>query len=366
MSLLHGRWLILLMVATIAGCGSRPRGGGADGRASLINPMEARQVGYAPRWNTTLALPRGEDITHAEVLGDLIVTVEAPSNLVTAMRLRDGEIIWQREVGRRHSRLFHPFRRGDVIYVNSENQVFGLAASSGAVTRLGRLDYPVETGPGVVEDLAIFGSAHRRVFAHHIDANASRWSYEMSAAVRATPTPADNNIVVADANGVTAMLNGITGEPLWRRPSFGAILARPAVSADAVYVASEDQSLYSYNRVTGRDRWAPYRAGVRLREDPVVLETSLYLPVPGRGLVSINPDTGRELWVFPERAQPILLREQRLLVNTGRSLAIVDNATGGTLARASTERVQRVLTGPDNSIILIAPDGRVERLDPLP
>src|SRR5689334_16140587 len=117
----HAGWLLLAAVALGAGCSSsRPI---QRGSTMLVEPLEARRAGFAPRWSTDLGVPANEDLSTAEVLGDVLVTTESPSNLVSAVSLRDGGILWRRVVGDPASRLYRPVRVGDSIYISTDSRL---------------------------------------------------------------------------------------------------------------------------------------------------------------------------------------------------------------------------------------------------
>jgi eukaryotic-like serine/threonine-protein kinase len=250
------------------------------------------------------------------------------------------------------------------VFIASENRIYTLLADTGEQELWNPLETPIDAGPALVNNYAIFGGTSGRVFAQDVIAGASRWEYQLTSGVLVRPVPAaPNNVVVADGGGVYAMLDGTSGKLVWRGRTFGSISARPAVTAGTVYVPSEDQTLYAVLRATGTDRWK-YRAAVPLTENPVALGNSVYLPIPNREMLALDPDTGKQLWRLPGSPQPLLLAENRLLVSSGRVLGWVDNRNGTSLGGARTEQLQRVLVGPGNSLILVSASGRLQRLDP--
>ena len=59
------------------------------------------------------------------------------------------------------------------------------------------------------------------------------------------------------------------------------------------------------------------------------------------------------------------LIDQRLIVNGGVYLMVLDATNGKTLREVPfMEPIQSVLTGENDSLIIVAPNGRMVRLDP--
>jgi outer membrane protein assembly factor BamB len=262
----------LLFASALPGCAFN-RAPAVEG--PLMATANARAIGYTPAWSSDLGVPRRDRLTQIEILDDMIVSVETPSNVVSAVALRDGAPLWKSVVGEPGVRLFNPIRSGRYIFVASENRMYTLLADSGQQELWNPLKSPVDVGPALVNTYAIFGGSNGQVFAQDVIAGASRWAYALTSGVVARPVPAlPGNVVVADGGGVYAMLDATSGKAIWRGRTFGRISARPAVTGGTVYVASEDQTLYAVLRATGADRWK-YRAAAPLTQDPLALGNSV-------------------------------------------------------------------------------------------
>lgn len=357
----------LMMVSS--GCAT-DRGGTGSARTVvparptglLIEPEPARQLGYNVAWATDLKVPRNENILSAAVLGDVLVVVEVPGNIVSAVSMENGRGLWRRPVGTRTDRLFPAARHGDNILVNTATRLYELRARDGEAQGAAELETLASTGPTVVEGMALIGALNGNVIGHDIEAGYAKWRYDLAGQIVVPPVESGDNIVAADTRGVYAMLDAVDGTAMWRGRTFGPVTAKPGVDRGTVYIASGDGTLYAVNRSTGRDVWKAPMAQP-LTESPVSFDTVVLLPLPGRGVVAFEPADGAERWRLDTPARPILRLDERAVLATPNSLMLVDLETGRVAADARTLPLQTVLAGPDNSLVLVSPKGRVLRLN---
>jgi outer membrane protein assembly factor BamB len=358
-------WLLLLAVVILTGCKSKPQ---PVGSAQLVEPLDAQRLGYVSAWVQDLSAG-SQKLSQAEVLDDVLVTVEVPSRLVSVISLSDGAQRWRKVVAEPLDEVFHPARNGNRILLNSENILYQLDAQSGQLVIMNDLVSPVGTGAVVINGpdgaLAVYGALTGKVFAMDLASGNARWADKLPGTILVRPASLENQVFVTDSLGGYAMFNAVTGERLWQGGTHDRISAQSAVTPNGVYVASEDQALYALNRANGRDRWI-YRATGPLRRGPVLMGNSLYQPLPGNQLVSLDPLNKTELWRMPGDPQPVALLDQKLLVNYGSRLAAIDNQTGKTILEVPVTRpLKTVLRGPANSLILVSNDGHVQRLNPV-
>ena len=329
----------------------------------LIDTIEAKKLGYAVRWATDLKLRPGSELSHVKLLGDLVVSVEVPSNVVTAISTDNGAVLWSRVVGQRTDRLFAPARDGEQIVVNTGTQLYALSAKSGEIESVSELETIVTNSPAVIDGYAIFGGLNHRVFAHSVAGGYTKWSYQLTERIFIEPVMSGPNVFVVDANGVYAMLSATSGTLQWKGRIFGRVVSQSVVSPAGVFVASEDNALYAMNRATGRDRWI-YRTTQPLTGDLRLVSGMLFLPIPGQGLVALAERTGEEVWRLPRHARPLGQLEESLILHDNVNLLRVAPKTGRVLDEAPVQPLKTVLPGPRNLLILVSEKGRLLRMDP--
>jgi len=330
-----------------------------------IEPADAYRIGFnAPRWTTDLGLRDSDTLAEVAILGDVILCVDRPSNMVTSIRASDGAVLWQAKAGADTDLLFEPVRLGDEILINTETRLLRLSMDTGRTVGYSTLEAAVADRPVILGELAVFGGLSGRVFAHNTATGYSSWSRQMSAGIMVRPVAAGYKVFVADSNGVYGMFDVAAGDSLWKGVTYGQISAVPVVSPLGVFVACEDQTMYALDRSSGKDRWK-YMASSPLKSPPTVIKNTLFLPDPDRGLVALDAVAGGELWTRKDTsAAPITIAGGRLLLNDRTRLLALDPASGKSIAEVPVAPLKTVLLGPQGSLILVGARGRLVRLDP--
>lgn len=378
------RWMLMIgcwvLVAGLVGCESSGEGEGSSGSrvptaeelasrstyelGLLVNTLDARKLGYSLRWASGVEIGASSKLEYVVEAGEMVLCVERPTNVMTAISMEDGRLLWSTVVGQAGDRLFPPARRDKEILINSETRLFIFSAETGILKRSDALDGTVNGGPVVVSNFAIFRGVDHRVFAHDLDAGFMRWAYMMTDRIWVQPAVSGPNVFVADGNGVCAVLSSTAGELQWKTRIFARVSAQPAVSPQGVFVASEDHSLYAMNRATGRDRWI-YRTTQMLVDAPSVVENMVLLPLPGHGVAAIDERTGREMWRLQQDARFVARRGDALIFSQEGGLLAVEADTGLIGSMIPVGALKTILLGSEEQVILVSPEGRLQRFDPL-
>lgn len=379
MRLLTVHWLALLSILTLTvGCSSTDTDSTGDPTPRpvlkstplgfLIEPEPAAEVGYRLGWASPIKLLEGQEITSVTVLDDMVIVVEDPVNMITALSAKDGELLWKTTLGSRLETLFAPSRDGRELYFHSASRMFTLQARNGQVIAAAPLQTPV-SAPAVYSELnrlMIMSGVDGMVFAHSVDNNFSRWSYRMANRISSSPVIAGQDVFVVDVGGTYAMLEASTGLPLWRNHTLGPVTTSPGVQDSEVIVASSDGKLYALNRTTGKDTWVYLGAEQPLTASPTVLGRLIILPLPpDKGLVALDAITGEELWRSDSKAKPVLTRQQDMLMYTPNSLVSIELSSGEVLAEVPTKTLMSVTPiGDDGSLLLTNASGKLLRISP--
>lgn len=363
--------LTLIATATLVGCSSTRsansgtndlvRPGNSNRPSMVVDPLDAMAIGYDAGWLTSLGLEPKQSVNTAAVLGDLLICVEQPRQLVTAISMRDGTVAWRRLVGQPTESLFTPVRVDDMVLVNSETRLYGLDVSNGEIRQVTNLDSAVESGPVMYRDYAIFGGVDGLVFAHDIRAGYAKWSYKLPGRITTTPGIGQVMAIAADGHGNIVQLLCDNGDLLWRSRAHAGVLAGVTVGRTGVYIASVDRSLYALTRTTGRDRWV-YRSELPLTQTPYAAGLDLFLPITGVGLVGIDAADGKQQWVLPGELTPILDVEDKLLVMEPGVLRWIEMNTGDTFSEAPTQKLKFALPADGGQLIVLTARGRIQQL----
>jgi len=355
---------LMLIAPLLTACaGGAPEAGVTRPPSDLpINPYDAREAGYTTMWSKKFPVHKDEAIRHVTLLDDVIAVVRVPSNVVSAVAVRDGGIGWHRRLGAPFEMLYEPRRVENRILVNSGIRLYQLALKDGNVDYITKLDYPVSHAPAIFGDFAIYGGTNGMVFAHDIVSGFAKWRYQMPAEIKAAPVSSGFSMFVADTMGVYKMFDASNGQLLWDGRSFAPITGQPALGT-MVYVPSHDQTLYALDRNNGSDRWK-FRDTEPIVTSPILLGRHLFLPLERGGVVVLGANDGAELWRLEDNALPVTIQGPHVVMYTANSLRWHDLETGRVLKEMTTRPLRKVLPGPADGLLILGADNYMQRIDP--
>jgi len=330
----------------------------------LVEPEVAFELGYMINWSAKLALDSDGTLFSVKRFGDLIVTVERPRNLVSAVSAKSGQVLWRKAIGTGEIPIFAPVFGNGWVMVNLPGEVHCINAKDGKTELIFQIKNPSTCAPVINDNLAIFGGVNGRVFAHDFRTGSFKWAYKMASEIRVSPVNVSDTVFVADASGVYAHIEADTGRLLWRGRTFNTISAQAAVDNVSIFVPSEDRTLYALDRTTGRDRW-DFRTDRPLTQSPMSYRLALFLPVPNKELVALNSVNGAEKWRYKKAVKPVGVVNDQLLVMTPRELELMDMDSGRAIVSLATNRpISHALLGDEGDLVLVSPRGEMLRLAP--
>lgn len=125
--------------------------------------------------------------------------------------------------------------------------------------------------------------------------------------------------VVARSNALIAIE---TGRERWRQPMPSQVFTAPLVAGGRVFVLAADRTVTAFDAATGKRLWTQQRPGepLVLRQDGVLLAVgdTLVVGLSGR-LVGLNPDNGSARWEAPLASSRGTNDVERLVELVGRS-----------------------------------------------
>jgi outer membrane protein assembly factor BamB len=163
-----------------------------------------------------------------------------------------------------------------------------------------------------------------------------RWELMTFGGVSSRPAYYDNVLYIASEDGRVYAV-GPDRDAHWPLEggvyvTSGRIVADLVADASGVYVASSDSKLYCVDRTTGKTKWQ-YFGGNALTDDPQVTEDSVYLAVPGQGVVAIDKNEGEfnrpARWEVRDARQFLAADKQNVyLRRRDNAILAVDKRTG--------------------------------------
>lgn len=122
-------------------------------------------------------------------------------------------------------------------------------------------------------------------------------------------------------------LEAASGKFLWKYPTDGGIVSKPAISADQLYFGSEDHRLHVVSTHSGSVIWT-YFTGGPVRSSPHIAEGHVLIGSDDGYLHAINNLSGRQVWKTevgaPIRSTPLVNQESILCGTEEGNLCCLD------------------------------------------
>ncbi len=310
----------------------------------LITAEAADQLDCRIQWQQNLALPRGVRFHTIAPMNELMATLDT-GHVLSLLETADGNVRWAAKVGTGAERLTGPRRGDDWITVSGETTAFVYKLSGGDLMAKVDLAHVAATTPVLDAGYAIYGSPTGMVFAQDLFRGVVAWRYKLTGGVMADPLLTAGTVIACDSNGSVAAFNPTRGNLLWRKvaPPWRRIIADPAANEAFIFVASEDQALYGFERTTGR--FWKYLTESPLERSPVAVADRVFQDVPAEGIVCLDAYTGEVVWRSPETHGRVVMvtHDDRVLVAQPGRLIRLDSETGQRIDEIALPKVDRVI-----------------------
>jgi outer membrane protein assembly factor BamB len=368
--------LLLGAAALLAGCRS-------DGDP-VSEAVELTANTFSVDWRAEVPIGDGE-IRNLYVNEDRVMAVNS-DNRGFFLNRKSGHINQITRVGSVQDSVYAPLTVPSYIVFPSTSQLTVLNRE-GAVQHKIRMRYGVSSGAVGDDDRIFLGLDSPK--GGRLVAIANRpqpyditplWELLTRGQVSATPAYFNGQVYASSRDGGVYAVLGETREVLWpglpngHFRTGGGILADLKADKDSVYVASMDTKLYALDHNTGRVKWR-YYAGRPLRENssPIVTADTVYLFVPGQGLVAIDKNNRNEIrpakWVVENARQFLAQDDQHVYVQmSDNRITAVDRHTGEprfVSNRRDFVRFAVNTTPADNTIYAATRNGTVYAIRPV-
>lgn len=151
--------------------------------------------------------------------------------------------------------------------------------------------WPPEAGDGLV-----FVSSGEAVRALDARTGEPRWATPLGASVAAPLSWEAGWLIVSTSSGDLVALRASDGQRIWQRALGSPLAARPGQAQDGLYVGVKDGRLLALTLATGEPQWARQLAGPVT--GALALPEQIVVGMGGRRVVSVDPRSGRERWVW--------------------------------------------------------------------
>jgi len=316
---------------------SRNVGAGSDRKSALtaapvananhIYVMDAEQRVHAldlqtgsPVWERRIQSDNERDRVSIggglALAGDRLI-VSSGFGSVSALDAETGRVIWthQTEAPMTGSPTI---KDGRIFVTSNNNEVLAMSLEDGQVQWSDQaISEPARVlgspSPAAVEDIVVVPYSSGEVIAYLAGNGRRLWSDALSRPGRFTPISAINDIaarpvlagglvIVANQSGVTAAIDGRSGNRVWAQ-AIGSTQA-PALAGDYIFIAGTDATLAALDAGSGRVFWATQMVPYRDMDDEKG-RLSYSGPIVAAGRVVVVSSQGDLLAFDPQTGQPL-------------------------------------------------------------
>lgn len=156
-----------------------------------------------------------------------------------------------------------------------------------------------QSKPALDGNLVIVPCTDRNVYAIDKESGTQTWVYNGEYAFIAQPVVVGDKVIVSAQDHHILVLNGATGEELYRVETTGMVLAPPLYDpeTDSVFVGSLGRQMISFTLATGEVNWTYGTDDLAtIWATPIILDEQLIFTDKNGKIIALNPETGEELW----------------------------------------------------------------------
>lgn len=356
-------WLVLTLMCVIisatTGC-SRQQSGTAKKLTTVeLDADYFRPLGLEPHWSYPLELELGERIEQIWLAQTSIYCLTSENKLHRLDR-DTGRTSWIRQPAASGRLVRRPVEVDGKTLVVAENIV--KVYKTQTAQPLGdevRLAFGPNSDPAFDGEVLYIADSMGRVVAIELESGLELWACGAEKSISARPVYMDRTLISVSESGEVFAYDTQLRRPLWAEPfrTRGAILAPPVLTAQRrCYVVGGDSMLYCLRSPSGNELWR-YFAGVSLPTEPTVADGRVFLNVPGKGLVTLDAQTGAELedFHYPQGQAYLGRVNDRLYILTAdRRIICVDSASGQQLAQLPVKDFNIFLSSDEAGRLYIA------------
>lgn len=282
---------------------------------------------------------------------------------LSAVRLRDGEILWNIE----QPAAFPPAAGGGIVIVAHGATLAALRGATGRRIWSVDLTADVSAPPLRGAGWLIAPLEGGKLLALQAASGRAVWLQSLGGPVRVRPTFGGSRLFVPVDDQRLAALDVTTGKLLWEQPLTGN--PREALPIDAVFVGTTGNYLYRLSPATGRIDWR-WQTGGDVVGAPVVDEQRVYFASLDNMVWALDRGSGAQRWreELPRRPRAVpglvgghvlvsSLSEQ--LQSFGRETGNPGNAVAAPGELGAPPHVVPARAGADLRLVFLVADGKL-------
>jgi outer membrane protein assembly factor BamB len=230
----------------------------------------------------------GVDNTPIVVNG--VVYVGATATGFYALDASTGKTLWSRNIG---SILGTPAVVKGIVYVNvTEPGIYALDAATG--NTIWYVSGGSDCAPTIINNTVYVGNGNT-IDAINATTGALLWNYTTGGEVNSSPVVTNGAVYVGSDDGSIYAFNAKSGTLLWTYATQNAVYSSPAIANGVLYVGSNDGSIYAISLATHTLLWRGITGGP-VHSSPAVAHNIVYVGSDDGNLYAVNATTGQLIW----------------------------------------------------------------------
>ncbi|NUR78425.1 MAG: PQQ-binding-like beta-propeller repeat protein [Thermoleophilia bacterium] len=264
---------------------------GADARRTQAQPRLKIRPPFRVVWSRGL----GSLIEFPAVVKDGVAYIANAQGTVTALDMRNGQVIWQHRTpnGKMAS---SPAVWRDVLVVHGmDGHISVLRRSDGRLLWRYTVGSPVESSPVVVDGVDVFGAWNGTITALDLRTHRARWRRFGGCKVTSSAALAGRTLYIGDYCGRLLALRARNGALRWSRSVNGRVYGTPAVAAGRVFVPSSTGGSLTAFSTRGAYLWRR-STGSYVYSSPAVAGGRVFFGAYNGVFYALRASNGATLW----------------------------------------------------------------------
>lgn len=347
-------------------------------RDLLAGPTIAEELGYRTLWQTRVQPDAGARLLASQCTPETVFIWDT-LGVITRLRPSTGDTLWQAASSSRVDQILSvlPIQTvagAQLVAIVTDTQAFLVDASNGLFVTRQKFHRLANTPAEVYGPFIIYGTSAGQLVWHDFEVGGESRAVQLSGQIVAPPRVVDNFVIASSTGGSVGTYRAQNSRIAWGRSLSAGITARAAADQRAVWVSCRDQYLTCLSLENGRTLWR-YFTQSPMDASPTLLADSLYLQLPGEGLVSFDPlptdkFDGVVRWRSPDAVGDVIGATARGIIAWDpptSTLTLLEEHTGSIVRSFALQGVAALeMTEPINGdIVITGADGRVQRLTPV-
>ncbi len=255
----------------------------------------------ALEWKYPADAPLTAGIHTTPAIGDTMIYFGADNGKLYALRKDTGAEVWIFDT---HSSIgCSPILYQGVLYFGNETgNFYAVDAKTGDQVKswLGfKANDEIQGSPCITDDMIFAISLDQVVHAANLATGRETWRYRLSDSVQGINLLAQGDFIYVPSGSRLHCLFARSGASKWTQLLPDDIAASPAISAQGIYVVSDNHTVYAFNPTTGQVLWKKWpKVKYDVIAPPTICGNLLFVGTIQGLLYAIDTQTGAIKWIY--------------------------------------------------------------------